>query len=85
MHLFFDIFHNGEFFLDAHGRHFASVDHARNHLIDTMREYIRLGGHPSDIDGDQAAIDITDRGQVRRIVRMRDIVQELVAPMQQAA
>ena len=58
MLLFFDIFHNGELHLDEDGEEFASLEHAHNHL-DTLRKFIRLGGHRSNFASSDAAIDIT--------------------------
>ncbi|MFM9849122.1 MAG: DUF6894 family protein [Hyphomicrobiaceae bacterium] len=85
MHLFFDIFHKGELFLDETGAEFASLDHAHDYLIHTLREFRRLGGHPSDFVGYDATIDITDRAHVRRVVAMRDSMDELVDPVRHAA
>jgi hypothetical protein len=85
MLFFFDIFHNGELHLDERAKEFASLDDAHDHLIDTLREFIRLGGHPSDFIGPDAAIDITDRVHVRRIVAMSSVMDELAVPIQQAA
>ena len=84
MLLFFDIFHNGELHLDEDGEEFASLEHAHNHL-DTLRKFIRLGGHRSNFASSDAAIDITDRGHVRRIVVLRGVMEELAVPLQRAA
>ena len=85
MRLFFDIFHNGELHLDEDGEEFASLEHVHNHLVDTLHEFIRLGGHRSDFASSDAAIDITDRCHVRRIVLLRGVMDELAVPVQRAA
>lgn len=69
MLFFFDIFHNGELHLDEDGQDFPTLEHANAHLINALRELVRMDEDPLDrAGGPDAVIDITDRGRVRQIV-----------------
>jgi hypothetical protein len=80
MHLFFDIQHRGDLFLDDEGARFKSLDAACDHLARVLCEFVHTGGELDDIR--DMVVDITDRGKVRLIVPIIDILPE---PVQRAA
>ena len=74
MHLFFDIQHRGELFLDEEGEQFTSLGAACDHLADVLCEFLQSGAEVDDLA--DMIIDITDRGRVRLIVPVIDLVRE---------
>lgn len=74
MHLFFDFQHRGELFLDDEGGQFVSLGAACDHLVDVLCEFMHSGGEIGDVS--DTIIDITDRGKVRLIVAITDIMPE---------
>jgi hypothetical protein len=80
MQLFFDIQHRGELFLDEEGEQFVSLGAACDHLADVLCDFLHSGGGIDDIR--DMVIDITDRGKVRLIVPVIDIVRD---PLPRAA
>ena len=76
MHLFFDIQHRGDLYLDDEGEHFKSLDAACGHLARVLCEFVHTGGELDDIR--DMVVDITDRGKMRLIVPIIDILPEPV-------
>jgi hypothetical protein len=73
MRLFFDIQHRGDFFLDDEGEEFRSIGAACDHLAQALGVFMHSGGEIDDIR--DMTVDITDRGRVRLIVPVIDIVR----------
>ena len=80
MHLFFDIQYGGDLYLDDEGEHFQSLDAACGHLARVLCTFLATGGELKDIR--DMVVDITDRGKLRLIVPIIDILPE---PVLQAA
>jgi hypothetical protein len=76
MHLFFDIQHRGDLYLDDEGEHFTSLDAACGHLALVLCEFVHTGGEFGDIR--DMVVDITDRGKTRLIIPIIDILPEPV-------
>ena len=74
MHLFFDIEHRGELFLDEEGEQFISLGAACDHLAGVLCEFLRSGGDADAIR--EMVVDITDRGQIRLVVPIIDVMPE---------
>jgi hypothetical protein len=80
MHLFFDIQYREDLYLDDEGEHFNSLDAACGHLARVLCAFVHTGGELDDIR--DMVVDITDRGKVRLIVPIIDILPQ---PIQRAA
>jgi hypothetical protein len=76
MHLFFDIEYRGDLYLDDEGEQFNSLDAACGHLARVLCAFVHTGGELADIR--DMVVDITDRGKVRLMVPIIDILQEPV-------
>ncbi len=74
MHLFFDIQHRGELFLDEEGEEFSSMGGACDHLARVLCAFVQSGGELDDIR--DMVINITDRGKLRLVVPITDILPE---------
>ena len=77
MHLFFDIHHRGEVFLDDEGEQFSTLGAACDHLAQMLREFVRSGGEFENIR--DMVVNITDRGKLRLVVPITDIMPEPLA------
>jgi hypothetical protein len=67
MHLFFDIQHRGELFLDEEGEEFSCMGGACDHLARVLCAFVESGGELDDIR--DMVINITDRGKLRLVCR----------------
>jgi hypothetical protein len=74
MHLYFDIQHRGDFFLDDEGKEFGSIGAACDHLAQVLCAFVHSGGDVADIQ--EMVVDITDRGKIHLVVPTIDIVPE---------
>jgi hypothetical protein len=72
MHLFFDIQHRGELFLDDEGEQFRSLGSACDHLAHVLCAYAHSGGDLDDIRG--MVVNINDRGKTHLVVPILDIM-----------
>ena len=77
MHLFFDIHHRGEVFLDDEGEQFSSLGAACDHLARVLCEFVHSGGEFENIR--DMVVNITDRGKLRLVVPITDIMSEPLA------
>jgi hypothetical protein len=77
MHLFFDIQHRGELFLDEEGEEFPSLGNACDHLARVLCAFVESGGEFDDIR--DMVVNITDRGKLRLVVPITDIMPEPLA------
>ena len=77
MHLFFDIQHRGELFLDDEGEEFSSLGNACDHLARVLCTFVESGGELDDIR--DLVVDITDRGKLRLVVSISDIMPKPLA------
>ena len=62
MHLFFDIHHRGEVFLDDEGEQFSSLGAACDHLAQVLCEFVHSGGEFENIR--DMVVNVTDRGKL---------------------
>jgi hypothetical protein len=85
MLVFFDIQHDGELHLDEEGMKFISLDDAHAYLLQTLREFTLIGGDPSSFTRTDTVVDITDRGQARRILVVAEVIADMSAPRRQVA
>ena len=76
MHVFFDIQYRGDLYLDDEGEHFQSLDAACGHLARVLCTFVHTGGELDDIR--DLVVDITDRGTMRLIVPIIDILPKPV-------
>lgn len=72
MRLFFDIKHRGELFLDEEGEEFSSLGGACDHLARVLCTFV-------EYDIRDMVINITDRGKLRLVVPITDIMPEPLA------
>jgi hypothetical protein len=77
MRLFFDIQNRGELFLDQEGEEFSSLGGACDHLAGVLCAFVQSGGELDDIR--DMAIIITDRGKLRLVVPITEIMPEPLA------
>ncbi len=77
MHLFFDIQHRGELFLDEEGEEFPSLGNACDHLARVLCAFVESGGEFDDLR--DMVVNITDRGKLRLVVPITDIMPEPLA------
>ena len=80
MHLYFDIQHRGDLFLDDEGEEFLSIGAACDHLAQVLCAFTHSGGDIADVR--DMVVAITDRGKIHLVVPIIDILPE---PLPRAA
>ena len=80
MHIYFDIQHRGDFFLDDEGEEFRSIGAACDHLAQVLCAFLHSDGDPGDIR--DMVVAMTDRGNIHLVVPISDILPK---PLSRAA
>ena len=71
----FDIDHRGEVFLDDEGEQFSSLGAGCDHLARVLCEFVHSGGEFEN----NMVVNITDRGKLRLVLPITDIMPEPLA------